>query len=305
MKKIEFIVCCMIVACVSGFNTNAQQLPQVSNFSNNQLIFNPAAAGMYETDFNVNLLSRLQWSGIQGAPTYNMFWTDYRFGGNKSAIGLNVNVNSFGVTRMTEVLGNYSYSFHLSQRFKMSMGLRVGTNMIRYNNLPSDKIWDADDPLEQNPVNNTSLPMAGGGFRLSDKKFYVGISAPDLISRDKYNIYGNNGKSFFVKKRNYVLMSGYKLKLSDAYTLSPNLIMLYFPTAPVRADMNVNFEIRDYFWAGATYSTSHFHSLMVGTHISSILRASYAFQFGVGHNIPSKFFTHEISLMLNLDVLRK
>ncbi len=305
MKKYLIRIFCLCILTILCFKINAQQLPQVSNFSYNQLIFNPAAAGMYESEFNVNLLSRLQWSGIQGAPTYNMLWSDYRFGGNKSAIGLNVNLNSFGVTKMTEVLGNYSYNFRISQRFKVALGLRVGVNMIRHNALDPAKIWDANDPLETVPVVSASAPMAGGGFRIYDDKFYLGISAPDFISKDKYNIYGNDGRSFFNKKRNYVLMSGYKIKLSDAYALRPNLIVLYFPTAPVRADMNVNFEIRDYFWAGATYSTSHFHSFMVGTHISSTLRASYGFQFGAGKNIPSKFYTHEISLMLNLDVLRK
>lgn len=296
---------CLICTCLALMPARAQQLPQVSNFSNNQLIFNPAAAGMYETDLNVNLLSRLQWSGIDGAPTYHMFWTDYRFGENKSAVGLNINLNKFGVTKMTEVLGNYSYKFRLSQRFHMSLGLRVGANMIRVDELPSDRIWDAGDPFAEANVPKATLPMAGGGFRISDNKFYIGLSAPDLIASDKNNLLGNDSRSFFKKKRNYVLMSGYKFKLSDAYALSPNLIMVYFPTMPLRTDVNVNFEIRDYFWAGATYSTSKFHSLLVGTHISSTLRASYAFQFGAGKDIPSRFYTHEISLMLNLDVRKK
>ena len=303
VKSVKFFF--LLLVSFNGTLLFSQQLPQISNFSYNQMVFNPAAAGMYESEFNANLLSRLQWSGIDGAPTYHMLWADYRFGGKKSAIGLNINRSTFGVTKMTEVIGNYSYSFRLSEKFKMALGLRVGANMIRYNGLPSDKIWDESDPLEINPVTNTSLPMAGGGFRLSSDNFHIGISAPDLISRDKYDIYNNDGRSFFTKKRNYILMSGYKIKLSDAYALRPNVLLMYFPTNPIRANVNLNFEIRDYFWAGATYSTSNYHSVMVGTHISSTLRASYAFQFGVGNNIPSKFYTHEISLMLNLDVLKK
>jgi hypothetical protein len=52
----------------------AQQLPQLSNFMQNQIVLNPAATGMNESELNASILSRLQWSGIKGAPTSNMFW---------------------------------------------------------------------------------------------------------------------------------------------------------------------------------------------------------------------------------------
>lgn len=283
----------------------AQQLPPIANFANNQLMYNPSAAGMMETEINASFLSRLQWSGIKGAPTSYMLWGDYRLADHKSAVGLNVNSQSYGVTKTTDLVGNYSYTLRLSKDLKFSMGLRLGMSMVKINDLPTDRIWDANDPFEGTPVATTTIPQAGTGFRISSKKFYAGLSAPDLISVDKNDIYRNKGKSFFAKKRNYIAMSGYKIQLTDAYALNSNALLYYVPSKTARLDLNASFEIRDYFWAGATYSSSNYHSLMVGTHISSSLRATYAFQFGLGSKIPARFFTHEICLLLNLDAFKK
>ncbi len=285
--------------------TSAQQLPPIANFANNQLVYNPSAAGMMETEINASFLSRLQWSGIKGAPLSYLLWGDYRLADHKSAVGLNVNNQSYGVTKTTDLVGNYSYTLRLSKNLKFSMGLRLGMSMVKVNDLPTDRIWDANDPFETAPVASTTIPQAGTGFRISGKKFYAGLSAPDLISIDKSDIYHNQGKSFFAKKRNYVAVSGYKIQLTDAYALNSNAMLYYVPSKTAKLDLNASFEIRDYFWAGATYSSSNYHSLMVGTHISSSLKATYAFQFGLGSKIPARFFTHEICLLLNLDAFKK
>ena len=303
--KTTFLRILLCISALFPINAFAQEIPQISNFMNNQLIFNPAAAGMYETEFNANALARLQWSGIKGAPVYNMFWADYRFDGDKSAIGININNQSYGITKATDLFANYGYTLRLNERFKLAMGLRVGATFYKYTDLPADKIWDPNDPNAVNPYSNQTIPVAGGGLRIYDKKMYLGLSAPDLIALDKNNVYQENGRSFFDKGRNYSAMGGYKLQLSEAYALSPNVMLYYYPHKTTRTDVNLNFEIRDYFWAGATYSSSHYHSVMVGTHVSSVFRASYAFQFPAGSDVPSKFYTHEISLMLNLDVRKK
>ena len=301
MKKIVFSI--LFILTASAF---AQEMSQVSNFRHNQLLFNPAAAGINETELNLAAMWRLQWTALgDGAPNYQYLWADYKLNDSKSAFGLNMNRTTFGVTRIMEISGNYSYQLRLNTKWKLGMGLRFGGNFIRVNELPSDRIWDAGDPFENVPVASYSIPAAGTGFRLYSDNAYAGIAAPDLISMDKNNVYGNKGASFFKKKRNYSLLAGYVFPLSDAYRLSPNLMVLYFPGGQVRTNVNLNFEIRDYFWAGLTYSSNHFHSAMVGTHISSTLKASYAYQFGIGKNIPGKFNTHEISLILNLDTVRK
>lgn len=283
----------------------SQQLPPIANFFNNQLVYNPAAAGSLETEVNLNLLTRLQWTAIKGAPKSVFLWGDYRLKDNKSAFGLNVNSISYGVTSIVGLAGNYSYNLQLNKSTKLAMGLRLGMNMVKVNSLPLDKIWDTSDPFVDPVTASSTIPSIGTGLRLKGKKYYVGLAAPDLLNADKNDIFNNKERGFLQKKKNYIVTSGYKLKLSNAYTLHGNTLLYYMPTHKGRFDINATFEIRDYFWAGATYSTSNYQSLLVGTHVSSTLRVAYAFQFATGKTLPSQFTTHELSLLLNLDVLKK
>jgi type IX secretion system PorP/SprF family membrane protein len=293
----------LVIAAVSFIH--AQQMPQTAHFMYNQLIYNPAAAGMHETDFNANLASRFQWGGNNGGgSSTNMFWTDYRLDGNKMAVGLNLNYDKFGATGNLDVSGNYAYYVPLNNKLKLSMGARFGMSSSRFN--ASDlRAWDPNDPVIESSNVRTVTPKAGLGFQLLSKNLYAGITVTDLIASDKFNIYGNKDRSFFEKRRNYIFMSGYRWKINDTYDLYPNVRLIYYPGAAIRADFNTIFEITDYFWAGVTISTSQNHAIMAGTHISSRIRFAYAYEFNTKANATFPLSTHEINIMLNLDDLFK
>jgi type IX secretion system PorP/SprF family membrane protein len=286
-------------------NVCSQQLPQVSNFMFNQLLYNPAAAGMHETDFNANLLTRFQWGGAsRGGPSSNMLWSDYRLSNNKMAVGLNLSYDKFGASSNLDVAGNYAYYVPLTNKLKLAMGLRLGVTSARLNT-SGLTAWDADDPVIAATDVQTIYPKAGTGFQLLTKNFYAGIALPDLLTSDKYNLYGNKDRSFFDRRRNYMVMSGYKWKINDTYDLYPNVRLSYYTGGSLKADLNMILEITDYFWAGLTYSTSNNHSIMAGTHISSRIRFAYAYEFSTKSEPLVPLSAHEINLMLNLDDLFK
>jgi len=297
-----FFVLFIILIYTSG---NGQQLPQTVNFMFNQLVYNPAAAGMHETEFNANLITRFQYGGksLGGALT-NMLWSDYRFSGNKMAIGGNLNYDKFGATSTFDFMGNYAYYVPLSNKLKLSMGLRAGVSSARLNT-KNLNAWDLDDPVIGMNDFSTTMPKVGAGLQLQSRNFYAGVSVPDFINSDKNNFYGNKDRSFFDKRRNYILMSGYRLKINDTYGLYPNLRMIYYTGSKLRADFNTIVEITDYFWAGVTVSTSNNHAIMAGTHISSRIRFAYAYEFNAKSGASVPLSTHEINLMLNLDDLFK
>jgi len=282
-------------------NVVAQNLSQLSNFYYHQSTFNPAAAGMYKTEVNFGAITSLQWTGIEGAPVYNTLWGDYKLKNQKSVIGFNINRNTYGVTTTTDYALNYSHIIRLTNRYNLSMGVRAGASSTRYGQLNQDKIWDENDAFEVNPTMNKTNPMVGAGLRFYDEKLYIGFSSPDLIAKNKNSVYNKEGQS----NRILILHGGYRFRLSEAYNLRANMLVKTQPNTDLRADINAVFEIRDYFWAGATYSTSKFHSILVGTNISSTLRASYAFQFALSGDVPKSFYSHEIGLILNLDILKK
>lgn len=278
---------------------------QTANYMHNQLVYNPAAAGMQPTQFNANVIVRMQWAGVEGAPKTYLLWSDYRFSKNRMAVGVNLNRDSYAATKTTDFYANYAYYVPLTRKLNLSFGLRAGvTNAnINLNNL--SRIWDAGDPIVEGSSVSEILPKFGGGFQLTSRKLYFGASAPDLVAGDKSNILNNKDKSFFDKRRNYIVTGGYRIKLSDSYSLYPNFITYVYPGTKVRNDFSTLLEITDYFWAGGTFSTAGYRSVMAGTHISSRVRFAYAFEWKTKTTNLTRLNTHEINLMFNLDDLFK
>ena len=63
VKKWMFL---MVICCLSAYSS-AQQVPQYSQFLQNQYMVNPASTGVYDF-INVTVGGRLQWAGLENAP---------------------------------------------------------------------------------------------------------------------------------------------------------------------------------------------------------------------------------------------
>jgi type IX secretion system PorP/SprF family membrane protein len=299
MKKyiqVFFLLFLLQTALVS-----AQQIVPLSNFMYNQMVYNPASAGMHEAQFNVSTIARLQWSSIQGSPKTGLLWSDYRFKSNKMAVGLNVSTTSYSGYKNTDVNMNYAYYLQLNKKLKLSMGLRAGFTSVSFstNNF---QIWDDGDQVIANSGYNKVIPKVGLGFQLNGRNAYIGIASSDLVSANRVDVTGDTAKSFFKQKRNINMMAGAKLRLGDLYNLRPNIAVFYYPDSKLLTKINATFEIKDYFWAGLTYSTNNFVAINLGTNISSRIRFGYAFETYVG-STGVGLYTHELNLMVKLDNL--
>ncbi|MBY0424856.1 MAG: PorP/SprF family type IX secretion system membrane protein [Cytophagales bacterium] len=288
-----------------SLQVTGQELPHLNSYIFNQFIYNPASGGMYESDFNFNSSGRFQWSGITGAPLTNYSWADFRFSKNSMSAGLVFTYDQSGARRFSDVAANYTYIIRLSNKLKFSVGLRVGVTSSQFNSDYLGPRWDSGDPLLE--TSSYTYPKFGTGAQLYTRKFYIGIGLPDLVAVNNNAASNDYGKNFFQKNRNYTLMAGYRIKLSDGFSLYPNSKVYYFPKPinPFRADVSLLGEVTDYFWAGASYATSGNASFMVGTYLSSSMRFMYAYEFILNSSITSQtnLTTHEINLMIQLDNL--
>jgi type IX secretion system PorP/SprF family membrane protein len=280
----------------------AQPQNTIANFMYNQLLYNPASAGMQEAQFNAALLGRLQWSTIEGAPTVAHLWTDYRLKSNKMALGLNLSNVSYSGYSNNDINANYAYNINLTRKLKLALGLRAGVYFSKFG-LEDFAYWDEQDEVINSSTYNYTLFKAGTGFQLNSKKSYLGLSVPDLFVPNKPEVTGDTAKGFFKQKRNFVLMGGTKIALGDLYNLKPNVALFYHGLVGFRGNVNATFEIKDYFWAGLTYSTVRSFTLLAGTNISSRIRFGYAFEFYAGKTGARSLNTHEVNLTMQLDNL--
>ncbi len=297
LKKITLTITCLFL----GLYAQAQQMVQVKQFFNNALIYNPAAAGMQETEFNVGLMTKLPGTSMKGAPLSNFLWGDYRFDEKSMALGINANYLKHGAQTQVDFMANYSYHLQFGGGKKLGMGLRAGVSNIKFDG--DLQVWDAGDPTLANQ--SFMLPKFGLGFLYESRTFYAGLTSPDLIVVDNKDVLQNKDRAFLDKKRNFVANAGYRLKLGDQYQLQPNVIYYYYPTGANVADMNLSFVITDYFWLGGSYATNNSYGLNAGTYISSRFKLGYAYQGAVQTNSDNRLNTHEINLIVSLDDLFK
>ena len=293
----KFITTLIFLQLLIGTAFAQQQITPLSQFMYNQLVYNPASAGMHESQVNLSVLARLQWSTIQGAPTTGLLWGDYRFKSNNMALGVNVGTSTYSGYSNTNFNLNYAYYLTLTKNMKLSMGLRAGFSSLSFstNNF---RIWDDNDELVTGSTYKKTVPVIGAGLQLNAKNFYVGLSLPDLYAGGS-NVGDTAGSK---QKRNFVLLSGATIRLGDLYNLKPNLGLFYYPDYGMIAKINATFEIKDYFWFGLTYSTNKSYTAMVGTHISSRIRFGYAFEMtSFDKNINLN--THELNLAVTLNNL--
>ncbi|MFK7757298.1 MAG: type IX secretion system membrane protein PorP/SprF [Flavobacteriales bacterium] len=258
MKKLLGVL--VFCACsVAGFS---QQDYQLSQFFNDKVSLNPAAAGM--GDNCLGIFFREQWAGFSGNPT--TFLVNYHQAVKQVGGGLGITVVSdrLGNQKLGQLTNepgagvdghaitntgirlNYSYHFKLSNGAKLGVGAALGYQGVA---LGSD--WYAVDGVlldEAIPVN----PESRGGFDMNlgvyyqAKKFWAGISSTHLTAQDF------NGNLFdFSTARHYYFMTGYQTPVSS----SGDLVL--FPSALVKSDfvstsvdVNARLEWKNMFWGG-------------------------------------------------------
>src|SRR5436190_22214619 len=121
MKKNIFTLLLILSPCLLF----AQQDALVSQYMFNGLVLNPAYAGTHKYA-NATSQYRKQWVNFNGAPTTQIISADGPTKSKKVGLGLLLANDKIGVSKQTEIYGNYSYHLDLSSKTRLSMGLRAG-----------------------------------------------------------------------------------------------------------------------------------------------------------------------------------
>ena len=165
-----------------GFlQSSAQQDVLVSQYMFNHLLLNPAYAGTKDY-MMASLLYRKQWVNFDGAPVTQVGSVHGPIGLTNFGWGALISNDKIGVTNRTDAYANGAYHIKLKNDLNLSVGIRAGGGYYSIKN--SDlKYWDADKVFQSDKVSKF-LPNIGAGAYLYSTKYYVGLSAPTLISYD-------------------------------------------------------------------------------------------------------------------------
>ncbi|SMG53429.1 type IX secretion system membrane protein, PorP/SprF family, partial [Marivirga sericea] len=106
MKK--FYKLLLLYSTILPFSLQAQLDPLYNQYFFNQAMINPAYTGVNDV-FNATAISRLQWAGIEGAPTTNTLNVTTSAFNNKVGLGGTLIYDTYGINSNTEFNLAYSY----------------------------------------------------------------------------------------------------------------------------------------------------------------------------------------------------
>ncbi len=290
----------LIVALLLGFNTFAQHKPQYTQYIFNGLVVNPAYAGSKGV-LHLNAFYRTQWTGLEGAPTTQSFSVDGVTSSHRFGLGLQAVNDQIGAQRRTSASLNGSVKLNVSESGVLSFGVAAGAYQFKVDRTKLTTI-DPGDLVIDNANTNLISPDLKVGVYFHTDRFFLGVSATDLLAVDQNNA--------FDAKRNYFLTAGYVFDLGEYFKLKPSFMLKENFNGPTNLDLNAFLLVANRVWLGGTYRTAanifknNFEAKDLTTKgaasaigevfLSPKIRLGYSYDFTLtGFN---NYSTHELSL---------
>jgi type IX secretion system PorP/SprF family membrane protein len=288
-----------------------QQTVQFSQYIFNGLAVNPAYAG-YKQDLTLNLSSRLQWTGINGAPKTSTVSVDGLT--NNSNIGLGVIATSdvLGPQNTSSLYANYAYRLQLDDNDTRRLSFGLAAGLVQYS-LDGSKFTatDVGDGTVPSGYESKLTPDFRLGVYYYTPDYYVGASVLNVLSGATSFI---DNPEVIRETRHVYLTGGALLPLTDNLDFKPSIMFKEDFKSPTNLDLNAYLLLNKIIWLGASYRTGvtiwNKSNLQNGLDKSDAIAAIFelkvndTFRFGYSYDFTTSQLsgyqsgTHEISLSL-------
>lgn len=284
--------------------SNAQQLPQFSQYFQNELLLNPAVAGTKQY-IPVAFTHRMQWASFKDAPTSQLF-SIHGAVSNKMGLGLLLSNHETGPTHQVSAQFSYAYQLKINDSTKLSFGVAP---MIMQYSLEKDRIMldDKNDNTFNRIGGKTLVADVNAGIYLYGKNYALGFSAPQLME-NKLRM----GDELFTERlqRHYLVFATYTHKLNQTYSLTPSLLFKTVKSAspPSQFDATMKVGYKEFLWAGASYrwdiSKKMNNACVVFLGVSQF-NFSFGYSFDYNFGVVNQFGNGSHELFLSYKIIRK
>ncbi|MEA1875084.1 MAG: type IX secretion system membrane protein PorP/SprF [Bacteroidota bacterium] len=265
-----------------SYSLLAQQLPLYSQYMFNKLLINPAITGS-EDAISIRLTARQQWVGIDNAPSTQIVSGHYQLRNKTMGVGGMIFADRFGPESRTGIQANYAYIlpiFNKSTSLAFGLSFQVFQYQMNYNQLIT---IEADDPAINYNKENNWLPESDFGLYLYGEKYYVGISANQMIELQMK--IGGEYAEMNTLKRHYHMLMGYQAQVSQIFELEPSALIKATASTPAQLDLNLKAIYKKDYWAGVSYRTSGDIVCLIGLTINE-------FEFGFATDFATSNLSH-------------
>lgn len=270
--------------------SNAQQIPQYSQYMLNDYILNPAMTGQHDY-WEVKSNNRLNWIGITDAPRTFILSAHGPFRKHNMGMGGSVFADITGPTSRVGFYLSYAYHLKLSKSLKLGMGLSLGLLQYRIDGTKVT-LRENGDPVFPNQMMTVYTADATFGINLKHKNFNFGISLPQIIGND-LKFLENQEETKSSLARHYMAMGGYTFHVGD-FGIMPNVLLKYVHPAPPQFDAGVKFDWRDQFWLGVSYRHDDAVSFLGGLAYKDFLLIAYSYDMATSNLNNYSNGSHEL-----------
>ncbi|SHM39371.1 type IX secretion system membrane protein, PorP/SprF family [Cyclobacterium lianum] len=305
MKNIFSILAFLVVLMGMG-HSNAQQLPQFSQYMFNGLHINPAYAG-YKGEHYVQSTYRSQWAGLPGAPTTFTLTADISANEGLMGFGAAILSDEQGPAKTNSGLLTYAYRIQTGDASFLGFGISGGLTEYAIDGSMFNPNDFDDAEIPEGRINRFT-PNLNTGIFFHSPDFYAGFSAYNLVGKKALE---DEAVALAYHNVHYYLTAGGLLPLSDQVQFKPSFLLRSGGSGPGNLDLNGMFLFIDRVWAGASYRTNLKlgeselpEGLSSRNAVALILElfATEKLRFGYAYDVQTNAFSglrnnsHEISL---------
>lgn len=295
MKRVKSLLK-LIIVLFSITSIYSQQDAQYTQYMYNMIVINPAYAGS-EGTLSLAFLGRSQWVGIDGSPKTFTASINSPIGKNVG-LGFSMIADKIGPLSEQNIYADFSYTFQLSEKSNLALGLKGGISLLNANLQNLDLGDDIIDDAFEDNIDKT-MPNFGAGIFYYTDKFYFGFSIPNMLNTPHFN--KKNGYIYEASEdMPFFVSSGYVFDVSKNVKLKPSTLLKAVQGAPLSIDISANALIYEKLEFGLSWRVDDSVSGMVNFNISNTTRIGYAYDYTLSNLGDYNSGSHEVFVLFNI-----
>lgn len=304
MRNCSHIFGFAILLFFRPFPAFAQQDPLLTQYMYVKLQFNPAYAGGLDI-FSADLLTRFQWTGVEGAPRTVSLTAHTPLRDPHIGLGGYFYRDALGPSLDYNIMASFAYRILFPQS-TLSFGVSAGIKYldIDWNSLHPRDAWD---PLLADEATDRLVPDVDFGVYYSHPRFFAGLSARHLLqSRVVVSSAAPDDKVSFTRLlTNMYGMAGGSFMVAGQIEFLPSVLIKYVANAPLQADIDARFVILKVLTLGAVYRTTKALGLMTGVDVGKGFSVGYSYDIWFNELRTYNGGSHELRVSWGADLFKR
>lgn len=292
----------LLVLLFAGGNVFAQQLNTSSFYELAPVLHNPATAGSKQKAF-IGGSFKTQWSSMPGSPKTALLYGQTFLSNARLGLGGYLYHDVTGPTARTGLQMAYAYHIPVKEKSTVSFGIEARLQQLSFDREKLQQELGGLDPVLAGNGNRLKAD-AGFGVAYSTPRLQVGAAVSQLVQTN-YKLYEQVGTQAEQSKlyRHYYLHGAYTFLADEVTKISPNLLLIYLPNAPVEVQGGIRMLHNDLLWYGLSWRARQGWMIAAGFTFKEKYTVGYSFDiFNAPLNVYQKGSSgHELLLQYNFN----